>query len=161
MYFGGWGEKVCWACDTLWGTLRRASVPSVGSVVIKMSDFSRAQSSSVCVCASVRSYVVIKCFLTDWVCMSDNLDVMCGIHKQQSFMLWCEFVFYYLSITELWVLLKKSSPNVLLLWSVNFWSLTVRSLLLSLYCNHWNVKCLHLGFIFALHSFHESKYRLQ
>lgn len=81
--------------DTLRGTSRRVSVPSVGFVVINMSDFSRVQSSSMCVCVLVHSYVVIKRFLTGWVCMSDNLDVMCGIHKQ-SFMCCFELVFYLL-----------------------------------------------------------------
>lgn len=51
---------MCVTCEVLRGALRRVSVPSVGSVVINMSDLSRVQSSSLC----VYSYVVIKCFLT-------------------------------------------------------------------------------------------------
>lgn len=44
---------VCFTCETLRGALRRVSVPSVGSVVINMSDLSLVFSLARCVCVLV------------------------------------------------------------------------------------------------------------
>lgn len=44
---------VCVTCEALRGALRRVSVPSVGSVVINMSDLSLVFSLARCVCVLI------------------------------------------------------------------------------------------------------------